>query len=97
VPTPVHASDFTGVFTFAASIFGIVFLLVAGSGFGFSFIAPPGKVRLVLRIAGSVLGAVLTVWWINIPVAEGYAILILLSWILGSLTFVLEVKRGAKQ
>lgn len=77
--TPAYASDFTGMGTVFAAAYGIVFLLSWGSMFAFSRMLSVGPLRTAYLIAGPVIGAVLTVWWFNVPIAERSALLIFLT------------------
>jgi hypothetical protein len=79
VATPAHASDFTGMGTFLASLYGVVMLIVAGGLYGISFLGRAGKVRHNIRWAGMILGIALTLWWVAVPIAEGTALAIVLA------------------
>jgi uncharacterized membrane-anchored protein YitT (DUF2179 family) len=77
--TPAIASDFTGFLTLMASLSGAVFLAIFLSVFFASRALPEGNTRFVARVVGALTGVGVTVWWIADPIAEGTAILILMS------------------
>lgn len=78
-PSPAIASDFTGIATFFASITGIVLLWVWGTLFGISRMSKRPKIRKWMPLAGLAIGITLSVWWVADPIAEGPAILLLVT------------------